>query len=101
MAEYILNEMIKKCQNSDTFLLEKAAIQFARLVEVKMEQKNISDSTLSKRTGFSRRKIKSILYANEWLTQEILSKVASALEMTEEGVLGKLYSSKMDLMIHI
>ena len=97
MADYILNDMIKKCQNSDTYLFEQAAIQFARIVEVKMEQKNISASTLSKRTGFSRSKVKSILYANEWLTQDIISKIAAALEMTEEGILGTLYSSKEEV----
>ena len=97
MSNLVLNSMIKKCQSSFTYLLERASIQFAKIVEVKMEQKNISTATLIKRTGFSRSKVKSILCANEWLTQDIISKIADALETTEEGILGTLYSSKREV----
>lgn len=95
----ILTAMIKKAQDSDTFLAQKLSIQFARNVEDMMLKKGLKQKDLAKKMNVSTAYVSKVLNGNINMTLSTMSKIAKALDcLISEPVLygnvdGKFVSS--------
>lgn len=75
-----LTAMIKKAQNSDTFLAQKLSIQFARNVEDMMLKKGLKQKDLAKKMNVSTAYVSKVLNGNINMTLSTMSKIAKALD---------------------
>lgn len=76
----ILTAMIKKAQDSDTFLAQKLSIQFARNVEDMMLKKGLKQKDLAKKMNVSTAYVSKVLNGNINMTLSTMSKIAKALD---------------------
>lgn len=96
-----LEIIIKKTQNSDTFLAQKLSIQFARNVEDMMSKKGLKQKDLAEKMGVSAAYVSKVLNGNINMTLSTMSKIAKALNCNiSEPVLygnldGKFVSSSI------
>ncbi len=101
----ILDVIIKKAQNSDTFLAQKLSIQFARNVEDMMSKKGLKQKDLAEKMGVSAAYVSKVLNGNINMTLSTMSKIAKALNCNiSEPVLygnldGKFISSSRSFTV--